>query len=213
MKSPFEIVRQFEEAIAEYTGSPYAVAVDSCTNAVFLCLEFFNQQGHLATKLAKVIIPSKTYLSIPLSIIRAGMFPFFSTSRNNWSGEYQLEPFPIWDSARRLTRGMYREGQFQCLSFHIRKHLPIGKGGMILTDSKDAVAWLKRARYEGRGEMPYKEDDITMIGYNHYMTPEQAARGLTLLQQLLDYNEDLPERGGYKDLTEFTVFKNYTIIE
>lgn len=36
MRSPFEIVEWFEEAIAEYTGAPYAIACDSCTDAIFL---------------------------------------------------------------------------------------------------------------------------------------------------------------------------------
>lgn len=215
--SPFNIVKTFEEEMAAYTGAPYAVAVDSCTNAIKLCLlrEGVSTLQGIRLISVEIKIPSKTYLSIPMSIIQSGFRPVFDKREetNNWSGEYQLKPSPIWDSARRLRRGMYRPGQFQCLSFHIRKHLPIGKGGMILTDNLEAVEWLKRARYEGRGEMPYKEDDITMIGINAYLTPEQAARGLALLQQLPDHNEDLPEPGGYKDLTEYTIFKKYPVIE
>ena len=83
---------------------------------------------------------------------------------------------------------------------------------MILTDNEEAVEWLKRARYEGRGPMPYKEDDITFMGYNMYMTPEQAARGLALLQQIPDDNPDLPEPGGYRDLRTFTVFKDISTV-
>lgn len=218
--NPFKIVRDFEEAIAEYCGSPYAVSCDSCTNAIFLCLEYIKKTSIEVANMHRIpivfndiIIPSMTYLSVAMSIIRAGFQLQFSRGMNDWSGEYKLYPCSIWDSARRLRKGMYRPGQFQCLSFHIRKHLPIGKGGMILTDNLEAVEWLRRARYEGRGEMPYKEDDITMIGFNHYMTPEQAARGLALLQQLPDWNEDLPEPGGYRDLSTFTIFKDIKVIE
>ena len=57
-----------------------------------------------------------------------------------------------------------------CLSFHIKKLLGIGKGGMILTDNEDVVEWFKRARYEGRSEKFYKNDDIDMLGWNMYMT-------------------------------------------
>ena len=42
------------------------------------------------------------------------------------------------------------------------------------------------------------------------LTPEQAARGLALMQNLPKYNEDLIER--YRDLTEFPVFKNCKVI-
>ncbi len=94
-----------------------------------------------------------------------------------------------------------------CLSFHVRKQLPIGKGGMILTSDKDAVDWFKKARYEGRSEKFYKEDKIDSLGWNMYMTPEQAARGLTLLQNYPVHNQDQLEIGGYRDLTEFPVFK------
>jgi dTDP-4-amino-4,6-dideoxygalactose transaminase len=69
-----------------------------------------------------------------------------------------------------------------CLSFHIKKHLKIGKGGMILTDDPDAVIWFKKARYEGRSEKLYHEDDIDMLGWNMYMTPQQASHGLSLMQ-------------------------------
>jgi dTDP-4-amino-4,6-dideoxygalactose transaminase len=109
---------------------------------------------------------------------------------------------------------MYRKEQFQCLSFHAKKHLAIGKGGMILTDDHYAVEWFKKARYEGRSEKFYKKDQIDMLGWNMYMTPEQAARGLVLLQQLPLENPDIPEvGGGYRDLTEFNVFKKYRVIE
>jgi dTDP-4-amino-4,6-dideoxygalactose transaminase len=96
-----------------------------------------------------------------------------------------------------------------CLSFHIKKHLKIGKGGMILTDNKDAVEWFKKARYEGRGEKLYHEDDIDMLGWNMYMTPQQASHGLSLMQNYPLHVPDLDENNGYRDLTEFSVFKNY----
>ena len=34
--NPYEIVTMFEESIADYTGAPYALSIDSCTNALFL---------------------------------------------------------------------------------------------------------------------------------------------------------------------------------
>ena len=204
--NPFKIVRMFEEEIAEYTGAPYAVSVDSCTNALFLCCKYL--------EVNEVTIPSQTYLSVPMSIINSGGQVTFDKSplTNHWRGIYQLKPYPIYDSAKRLTSGMYIPGSFMCLSFHIKKHIPIGKGGMILTDNEDAVQWFKKARYEGRSEKYYKEDFIETIGWNMYMTPQEAASGLCLLQNYPDHNKDLYEDNGYRDLTEFPVFKKCKIL-
>ena len=45
-----------------------------------------------------------------------------------------------------------------------------------------------------------------------YMTPQQAAQGLAMMQNYPEHKEDLQEVNGYRDLTEFSVFKkNKTI--
>ena len=199
--NPYKIVRMFEESIADYTGAPYAVSVDSCTNALFLSCKYLNVK--------RVSIPSKTYLSVPQSIIQSGGTVVFDESRNEWTGSYQLEPYPIWDSAKRLTSNMYIPGSFMCLSFHIKKTLKIGKGGMILTDNPDAVDWFKKARYEGRSEVLYKEDNIKTIGWNMYMTPQQAAHGLCLLQNYPLHVPDLGEDNGYLDLRNYDLFSEF----
>jgi dTDP-4-amino-4,6-dideoxygalactose transaminase len=100
-----------------------------------------------------------------------------------------------------------------CLSFHIKKKLGIGKGGMILTDDECAVEWFKKARYEGRSQKFYKEDDITSVGWNMYMTPQEAAHGLCLMQNYPEHSADQQELNGYRDLTEFTIFKNNKTIK
>jgi dTDP-4-amino-4,6-dideoxygalactose transaminase len=72
---------------------------------------------------------------------------------------------------------------------------------------------LKRARYEGRSEKYYKDDDIDMLGWNMYMTPQQASHGLSLMQNYPEYQEDMGEPLGYRDLTEFTLFKDCKTID
>lgn len=202
--NPFKIVSMFEEEVAEYTNAPYAVAVDSCTNALFLCLKYWGVEGR------EIIVPKRTYLSVPMSAIHAGGIPVFKDIE--WSGIYQLEPTDIYDSAKRLTSNMYIPNSFMCLSFHIKKHLSIGKGGMILCDNAEAVEWFKKARYEGRSEKNYVDDNITMLGWNMYMTPQSAAHGLSLMLNYPEHVPDLGENGGYKDLTTNDVFKKNKII-
>ena len=194
----FAIVSKFEEEIAEYAGSKYAIAVDSCCNAIFLSCVY---------KLVKeVAIPKFTYPGVACSIIHAGGIPTFTKSM--WTGTYVLKPYEITDGALRFKKGMYKGG-LHCLSFHAKKHLPIGRGGMILTDDLDAWWWLRKARFDGRSGVPLSEDHITMVGYNMYMTPEQAARGLTLFDLIKD--KDLPDidstKQCYPDLSKIAAYK------
>jgi dTDP-4-amino-4,6-dideoxygalactose transaminase len=198
--NPYKIVKMFEEEVADYTGAPYAISVDSCTSALFLCCKYL--------EVTDVIIPSKTYLSVPQSIINSGGNVIFDPSTNDWRGVYQLNPYPIYDAAKRFTSGMYIPNTFMCLSFHIKKHLKIGKGGMILTDNKEAVDWFRESRYEGRSEKLYHEDDIKNIGWNMYMTPQEASHGLSLMQNIEWSYPDLDENNGYRDLRDFSLFKN-----
>lgn len=201
MKNPFDVVKDFEDALSEYTGAPYVVTVDSCTNAIFLACKFENISGHTVT------IPKRTYLSVPQSIMHAGGVVRFDD--REWSGAYQLVGTKVWDSAKRFTSNMYIPGSLMCLSFHSRKILNIGKGGAILTDDKGAAEWFKRVRYEGRqAGLDYRKDDITHLGWNMYMTPEQASRGMIILQNMSKFNHDQIENPPYRDLTEFTLFKD-----
>ena len=201
--NPFEIVRMFEETMADYCGSKYAISTDNCTDALLLCCVYLNVK--------EVTIPCRTYLSVPQSIMHAGGTVRFRDYR--WQGVYQLEPYPVWDAAKRLTSNMYIPQSFMCLSFHVKKHLKIGKGGMILTDNKEAADWFKKARYEGRGPVKYHEDNIQINGYNAYMSPESAARGLMLMQNYPEHAEDIPEEPFYRDLREFDLFKDVKCIK
>ena len=190
----------FEEEVAHYTGAPHAISVNNCTNALFLACKWVD----IVDK--EVTIPKLTYLSPPQSIRQAGGKLVFED--REWEGIYQLSPFPIYDAAKRFTSNMYLPATYMCLSFHIKKHLKIGKGGMILTDNADAATWFKARRYEGRTDgRSYHEDMISEEGWNMYMTPDQAARGLMLMQNYPQTADDIPENPSYRDLTEFELFK------
>lgn len=197
LHNPYKIVKMFEEEVAAYTGAKYAVSTDNCTDALLVCCEYL--------KVKEVTIPAKTYLSVPQSIIHAGGTVKFEDIA--WKGIYQLKPYPIYDAAKRFTSNMYIPGSLMCLSFHIKKHLKIGKGGMILTDSEEANSILRKMRYEGRGEVMYHQDEIDINGWNAYMSPEQAARGLMLMQNYPLHVDDIPEEPQYRDLREFPLFK------
>ncbi len=187
----------FEEEMAHYTGAPFAISLDNCTDALFLCCVYLKvANGETIT------IPKKTYLSVPQAVISAGGKVKFEDVE--WSGIYQLHPYPIYDSARRLTSNMYIPNSYMCLSFHPKKILKMRKGGMILTDDENAANWFKKARHEGRSAIPYREDNIKMMGWNMYMTPPDAAEGLWLMSSMPSYNDDSYE--DYPDLTKNDLF-------
>ena len=213
--NPYRVVKDFEGALCDYTGAPYAVTVNSCTSALFLALMWHQQLRPKFHDLSFdgtpiyfdppiIVIPRRTYVSVPMQIIHAGMAVAYRDE--DWHGGYQLFPLPIWDYARRFTSGMYRLGQFQCVSFHWSKILGIQQGGAILHDSPEADAWLRRARFDGRTEGVHpKDDEFGHIGWHMYMSPEIAAEGLMRLSILPERNPDLPN-DDYPDLSTKRLF-------
>ncbi len=192
----YQVVENFEQTIAEYAGSKYAVAVESCSAALFLCCVYL--------RVGKVLLPKFTYPSVPASVIHAGgRVQFYN---GTWEGVYALKPYPIIDGALRFSRGMYKGG-LHCLSFHSKKLLPIGRGGMILTNVKEEAEWFKLMRFDGRPQAPLSAG-VKLVGWNMYLTPEQAARGLMLFD--LIKNENFPdlvmEEQGYIDLSEVGLY-------
>jgi dTDP-4-amino-4,6-dideoxygalactose transaminase len=127
-----------------------------------------------------------------------------------WQDQYALDPLPVVDAARVWQRNSYLPGTLTCLSFQFKKHIPIGRGGMILTDDVDLYKKLQCMVRDGRDrELLWINDDIKMIGYHYYMTPEDAARGIMLFDQLHDVPPDKTwSWQDYKPLTQFTVFAN-----
>jgi dTDP-4-amino-4,6-dideoxygalactose transaminase len=205
----YNITEEFEEELCKYTGSPYAVALDNGSNALFLSLEYDVEKG------TEITIPSHTYPSVPCEIIHAGCRVRFKDSTPELTGAYRLEPTNVVDSALRFTYNMYEKGRYMCLSFTgPYKHLKLGKGGAILTDNKDAYEWFKRKRFSGRREMDYHIDHLDMTGYNFYMMPEIATRGVLFMRQFYTHdgrpiaNDDktLP----YPDLSKFKIYTDET---
>ena len=191
------ITEEFERVVSDYTGAPYCVAVDNASNALFLALTFSNVKGQ------NIMVPNHTYPSVPCEVIHAGAKVLFYNSVNPLSGAYYLNPTKVVDSALRFTADMYEAGSLMCVSFTgAYKHLKLSKGGAILTDNFEAVKWLKKARFSGRDECSYNEDDFDVnpvIGWNMYMMPELAARGLLLMAEF--YNPD----GSKKDTEDKTI--------
>jgi dTDP-4-amino-4,6-dideoxygalactose transaminase len=203
----YKITEDFEKALADYTGASYVITVDNQSNALFLALMFEKVKGQ------EITIPSRTYPSVPCEIIHAGAkVKFRQVKGKTIKGAYQLEPTNVWDAALSFTADMYKPGTHMCISFTgPYKHFKLSKGGAILTDSLEAYHWFKRARYSGRRECSYHDDHFDMLGWNFYMMPELAARGLLLINQFYNtdgtkkHNDDLELP--YPDLSKFDIYK------
>jgi len=204
---PRDVIDIFESKVANFAGAKYAVSVDCCSNGLFLCLKYLQSINEVIDK-ETITIPSRTYVSVPMQIMHANLSPAFEDVE--WSGQYQLRPTRVWDAAVRWTKGMYTiENSLQVVSFQIKKRIPIGKGGVIITDDAKAARWLKLASYDGRDlTTPYTDKDhVTMVGYHCYMTPEDAARGILLIDSVSDENEDSGSHLNYTDVSTYNLFK------
>lgn len=220
MSHAFDTVRRFEEAIAEYCGAPLCVTTNSCTKAIQIAVEWclrdhpytkalYTEEPLPYSKRQAVEIPFSGYVGVPSAIKRALGRPTYRAEEWKQNGGYQLRPLPVWDYARKFTRGMYVAGEMQCVSFHASKILGTEQGGAILLDDPEAYAWLRRLRFDGRTEGVHPRDDsFTMVGEHCYLSPTTAALGHWRLHYLPKHNEVLQSQDDYpEDLSAVEVFR------
>ena len=207
----YKITEDFEKALSDYTGAPYVITVDNQSNALFLAL-YYEKNITKSITSDIITIPNRTYPSVPCEIIHAGLKVGFETVKGKTiKGAYELKGSNVWDAALSFTADMYKPNTHICVSFTgPYKHFKLSKGGAILTDSLEAYYWFKRARYSGRRECSYHDDNLDMLGWNYYMMPELAARGMLLMNQFYNidgtrkHNADLELP--YPDLSKFEIY-------
>ena len=195
----FEVVTKLEDKVASFFGAPYAIATDSCTHAVELCLRY--EQPY------EVTFPTHTYPSIPFLGYKLGLK--WSWKEEEWVDYYQIGDTNVYDAAVLWKMGGYIPSTHMCLSFQFQKHLKIGRGGMILTDDKAAYEMMSEMVYDGRNsrEIPWREQNIKTVGYHYYMTPEAAQIGLDKFEQAILTEPKIWTDRDYPDLRTMDVFK------
>lgn len=193
----FEIIKKFEQEIADFFGSPYAVAVDCCTHGVELSLRL--------TGAKKIKVPKRTYISIPFLSNKLNID--MEWEDNNWLNYYYLTERVV-DAAVLWKKDSYISGTLMSVSFQFQKHLSLGRGGVILTDNLDDAIMLKRMSYDGRTpDKPWREQNIDMMGYHYYMTPETAELGLSKLNDAINKEPRQWVIEDWPDLSEMKVFQ------
>ena len=208
INDPWDWVTTFENEVAEYTGYRYGIACDSNSNAIRLCLHYLNITD------TDIEIPANTYVSVPNQIILSGNRPQFRDIK--WKGLYPIGDTSIIDSATAFYEGMGRgyEDKFMILSFHLKKILNIGQGGMILTNRDDFNEWARPMIYDGRHkDRLYKEDEFECVGWHMYMSPESAKKGLEIFnsEKIQPFNEPCGSSEVYGDLRKQNIYNKYVI--
>lgn len=194
----FDIITEFEIEVAKFYGAPYAIAVDCCTHAIELCLRHQNIQHYT--------VPKRTYISVPFLANKLNIS--FDWRDENWQDYYYLGGTNIIDAAVLWKKDSYIPNTFMCVSFQYRKHLSLGRGGIILTDSEKDAIILKKMSYDGRlPNIPWREQNIDTMGYHYYMTPETAKSGLSKLPEAIKTEPKQWVVTDWPDLTKMEIFK------
>jgi len=184
-----QVVTELEEAFAEYVGSKYAVAVDSCTAGFEAVLQLLNP--------TYATLPTATYVSMANTLANMGVDIRF---QDGWiAGDfYEIETDKgiIVDSAHALEEGIteHNSNAIWLFSFHATKLLATGKGGMITTNSKEQYNFLKTLVNNGRvyGNNTF-EFTVHSPGRNYYMSDIVACLALSQLKRIDKTNKKRDE--------------------
>jgi perosamine synthetase len=220
-------VAEFERRFAERVGAREAVAVSSCTTALFLSLHVLGiGPGD------EVVVPSLSFIASANAIVHCGGTPVFADvdpatlNLAPASVEEALSPrtrailvvhqlglpadldpieacarrvgVPIVEDAACAVGSRYRgrpvggSGHLACFSFHPRKVLVTGEGGIITTSDPELAARLRRLRHQGMSvsDLERHRADRTSIesyeeiGYNFRLSDLHAAVGIVQLGRL-----------------------------
>ena len=198
----FDIVTKFENRVADFFGSKYAIDVDSCTNGIELELRYQNVK--------KISVPKRTYLSVPFLAEKLNIEREWRD--DDWEDYYWLNysDKKIIDAAVLWKKNSYIDNTFMCVSFQYQKHLSLGRGGVILLDNENDAHILKKMSYDGRlPNIPWRDQNIDCIGYHYYMTPETAQLGLDKLDEAILTEPRKWKTTDWLDLTKMEIFKTH----
>jgi dTDP-4-amino-4,6-dideoxygalactose transaminase len=198
----FDIVTKFENRVADFFGSKYAIAVDSCTHGIELALRYQNVK--------KISVPKRTYLSVPFLAEKLNIEREWRD--DDWEDYYWLNysDRKIIDAAVLWKKNSYIDNTFMCVSFQYQKHLSLGRGGVILLDNENDAHILKKMSYDGRlPNIPWRDQNIDCIGYHYYMTPETAQLGLDKLDEAILTEPRKWKTTDWLDLTKMEIFKTH----
>lgn len=191
-------VFEFEQMLAEFVGSKYVVAVDSCTSALFLSLIWERLQAEKrGDVLPEVGIPSMTVPLVAAAAIEAGRKIYY-TDQTDWVGNvYHLLGTKVFDSAHTLERDQFKAmmneidgftgNEKVCFSFYPTKNIGSADGGAIATNDEEFAKWAKSISCYGRNQgSKYGNSwdyEVELIGYKRHWTNLQAVVAIEQLKR------------------------------
>lgn len=174
-----------EAIVPAFTWVATANVVEHLGGKVVFCdidLNTFNLDLEDAAR--KITPRTKAILPVHLFGLSADMDPVMSLARQH--GLWVVEDAACGFGATYHGRHVGSLGDTGCFSFHPRKAITTGEGGMITTQSDTLAEKLRRLRDHGAamtdlqrhmGARPYLLADHPDAGYNQRMTDLQAALG------------------------------------
>jgi len=221
-------VKEFEDIVAKYLDTKYAVAVSNCTSALHLSLIALS-----ITHGDEVLVADFTFPATAHAVLYCGAKPVFVDVD---SRTYNMDPESIEEKISDKTKAIipvhtfgqpaemdrimeiaeshdlkviedaacalgakYKMryagtiGDIGCFSFHARKGITTGEGGMVVTNSKECYDRIRKLSVFGmthasawdreKGEdliIPRFED----VGYNYKMSDIAAAIGVVQMRRI-----------------------------
>lgn len=199
-----KVTKQFEEGLAEYVGAKYAIAVANCTVALELCLKAQDIRGEVilpdftypgtanavynagATPVL-VDVDIDTYNITMSEIVKAITVKTEAVMPVSWGGNplwcFQLPSIIIEDAAcglgSQFNHSKTGSRRTTCFSFHPRKLIACGTGGMITTNDEALANKIRALKNFGfASDFQYKH------GTNNKFNDVLSAIGLAQLHKL-----------------------------
>jgi len=180
-----------EVIVPAFTWIATANVVEHLGGKVVFCdidLDTFN----IDIEQLKLKITSKTKAIIPVHLfgLAANMDPIIDLAKA--LGLWIVEDAACGFGSRYKGNHVGTLGDTGCFSFHPRKAITTGEGGMITTNSDELAEKIRRLRDHGAvmtdlqrhlGARPYLLADHSDAGYNQRMTDLQAALGASQMQR------------------------------
>lgn len=186
-----DLVREFEQKIAEYTEYKYAIAVSSATAGLFVAYSAVFPYLNIPQG-SKITMPANTFVATANMAIAAGYIPqpidtdadgVLRNRLTHVSVAYSGNPEPqgiVGDDAHYVMRGMGNRAQLvSVLSTHAIKPITTGEGGVILTNHRNLFEQMKQMVDHGRGQ----HENGFGYGFNFRMPSLNAALGISQLEQ------------------------------
>lgn len=207
-ENPTDAIEEFEKALGEFVKTSEkqgigVVALDHVSHAIELGLRFQPPKMYST-------IPERTHINVPLVLKQLGIE--YMLTDDKWENMYRIEGSIVYDSSRYLTEKMFEldnpnQKRIVVVSFDSESPLNIGYGAALITNSKLAYEYAKKAAYGGRdSEVPYWEDqkEYGAECYHYGMRPADAIAGLNKLAER-DFQDTGFESGNFPNLRNYEI--------